>query len=92
MFWNPLKNNKLVIITIVIFVILITFLDKNSLIDSWQVWGRIQELEKQKNFYQEKIVEDSIILENLKDNFFLEKYARENFYMKSKRETIYIVK
>ncbi|MCC8089276.1 MAG: septum formation initiator family protein [Rikenellaceae bacterium] len=87
-----LKNNKLFIITLIVFVVLVTFLDKNSLINNWQVRGKIRDLEQQKKFYMEKIAEDSLMLENLKDNKFLEKYARENFYMKRKNETIYIVK
>ena len=42
--------------------------------------------------YQQKITQDSTILENLKDDAFLERYAREHYLMKRQGETIYIIK
>ena len=35
--------------------------------------------------------EDSTFLENLKQDWFLEKYARETFYMKGRGEEIYLL-
>lgn len=45
-----------------------------------------------KDYYQNKITEDSTILENLKDDRFLEQYAREHYLMKREDETIYLLK
>lgn len=90
--FRTLKNNKLILITIIVFIVLVTFLDKNNIVDSLEVRRKIRKLEDQKEYYLEKITEDSIMLENIKDNAFLEKYAREKFYMKRPGETIYIVK
>ncbi len=53
---------------------------------------KINELEAQKDYYQNKITEDSTILENLKDDRFLEQYAREHYLMKREDETIYLLK
>ena len=49
-------------------------------------------METQKDYYQNKITEDSTILENLKDDRFLEQYAREHYLMKREDETIYLLK
>ena len=67
-------------ISIIIFILLITVFDKNNLIEVWKL------------YYQQKITQDSTILENLKDDTFLERYAREHYLMKRQGETIYIIK
>ena len=71
---------------------LITVFDKNNLIEAWRLKQKINELEAQKDYYQNKITEDSTILENLKDDRFLEQYAREHYLMKREDETIYLLK
>lgn len=87
-----LNDQRLWIISIVIFVLLITVFDKNNLIEAWKLKQDINELEKQKTYYQEKITQDSTLLENLKDDEFLERYARENYLMKREGEEIYVFK
>ena len=55
--------------------------------------GRAREaLEEQRDYYLQKIAEDSTILENLKDDRYLEQYAREHYLMKRKDETIYLLR
>ncbi len=89
---NFFKGNRLLVITILFFLVLITFIDKNNLVDSWQVRQNIKALEEQKAYYLKKIAEDSTVLENLKDNDYLEQLARENYLMKRPGETIYVIK
>ena len=79
-------------ISIIIFILLITVFDKNNLIDVWKLNQQLNELESQRDYYQQKITQDSTILENLKDDAFLERYAREHYLMKRRGETIYIIK
>lgn len=79
-------------ISIVIFVLLITVFDKNNLIEAWRLKQYLNELEAQKVYYQEKITQDSTLLENLKDDDFLERYAREHYLMKRDGEVIYVFK
>ena len=74
------------------FILVITVFDKNNLIEAWRLKQKINELEAQKDYYQHKITEDSTILENLKDDRFLERYAREHYLMKREDETIYLLK
>lgn len=87
-----LKDQRLWMISIVIFVLLITVFDKNNLIEAWRLKQDLNELEAQKVYYQEKITQDSTLLENLKDDDFLERYAREHYLMKRDGEVIYVFK
>ena len=86
------KDRLLWLITIAVFILVITVFDKNNLIEAWRLKQKINELEAQKDYYQNKITEDSTILENLKDDRFLEQYAREHYLMKREDETIYLLK
>ena len=72
------KDRRLWLITIAVFILVITVFDKNNLIEAWRL--------------KQKITEDSTILENLKDDRFLEQYAREHYLMKREDETIYLLK
>ena len=85
------KDRRLWLITIAVFILVITVFDKNNLIEAWRLKQKINELEAQKDYYQNKITEDSTILENLKDDRFLEQYAREHYLMKREDETIYLL-
>ena len=86
-----LRDRRLWIITIVVFLLLITVFDRNNLLDRWKLKQQIRELEQQKKYYLEKIVEDSTLIERLKNDAFLEEYAREHYLMKRQDEQIYIV-
>lgn len=57
-------------ISIIIFILLITVFDKNNLIEVWKLNQQLNELESQRDYYQQKITQDSTILENLKDDVF----------------------
>ena len=87
-----LKDRRLWMISIIIFILLMTVFDKNNLIEVWKLNQQLNELESQRDYYQQKITQDSTILENLKDDVFLERYAREHYLMKRQGETIYIIK
>ncbi|MDD3108357.1 MAG: septum formation initiator family protein, partial [Alistipes sp.] len=87
-----LQDRRLWVITLAGFVLLVMVFDKNNLIEAWRLKQHIEELEQQKSYYQQKITEDSTILERLKNDRFLEQYAREHYLMKRKEETIYLLK
>lgn len=86
------NKHKLWIISLVVFVVLITFLDSNSILDKIQLNRDISQLKLQKSYYLERIAEDSTILEQLQDDSFLERYSREKYFMRKKGEVIYIIK
>lgn len=93
---NPItkffKDRRLWLISILIFVLLVTVFDKNNLLEAWQLKDEIKELEAQRDYYQQRITEDSLLLERLKQDDYLEQYAREHYLMKRDSEVVYIVK
>ena len=86
------KERRLWLISIVVFGLLIVVFDKNNLIEAWRLKQKINALEVQETYYRQKIAEDSTVLENLKNDRYLEQYAREHYLMKRKEETIYLVR
>ena len=86
------KDRRLWLISIVVFGLLIGVFDKNNLIEAWRLKQKINALEVQETYYRQKIAEDSTVLENLKNDRYLEQYAREHYLMKRKEETIYLVR
>ena len=86
------KDRRLWLISIVVFGLLIVVFDKNNLIEAWRLKQKINALEVQETYYRQKISEDSTVLENLKNDRYLEQYAREHYLMKRKEETIYLVR
>lgn len=87
-----LKDRRLWIVTIILFVIFIAFFDPGrNLIDRMRLKEEIKELEGQRDYYQQKIISDSTLIENLKDDDFLEQYAREKYLMKREGDVVYIV-
>ena len=51
----------------------------------------IRELNREKAIYEAEIRRDSILIENLKNDEFLERYAREKYFMQGKGEQVFIV-
>ena len=86
------KDRRLWLISIVVFGLLIVVFDKNNLIEAWRLKQKINALEVQETYYRQMIAEDSTVLENLKNDRYLEQYAREHYLMKRKEETIYLVR
>lgn len=74
-----------------LFVLFITFIAPNNLIESARIRSRISKMQKEQAFYREQARSDSTFLESLKDDEFLEKYARENFFLKRRGEEIYLL-
>jgi cell division protein FtsB len=56
-----------------------------------RIHRQISQLEIQKEFYRTSIERDSLLIERLKQREELERYAREQYKMQRKGETVYIV-
>jgi cell division protein DivIC len=79
-------------LTLLFFVVWIIFFDQNNLIDRIQSIQKIHSLEKEKVYYQKKIEEDKRKLNELRtDRENLEKFAREQYYMKKDDEDIFVL-
>ncbi len=93
--FNLLKSvvlNKYVIV-LVSFGIYITFFDQHNLINRWQSNQKIKELEEEHKYYEQEIKKNKEELQRLqRDDDYLEKYAREKYFMRNKGEEIYIIK
>lgn len=86
-----IRSHRPWVIMICGFVLLVTFFDSDNLLGRIEIKKRIRELEKQKEYYLQRIEEDSTLLENLKHDDFLEQYARERFMMKRDGEVLFLI-
>lgn len=87
-FWSKYKIGIVITAAFLLFVI---FLAPGNLLDSARLSRSIKKMQREQQVYRERAREDSTFLENLKNDEFLEKYAREKFYMKRKGEEIYLI-
>ncbi len=71
----------------VLLVLIVLF--GRDVIASLQVRAEIRNLQKRKTQLEAGITEDSLLLKNLDDPAFLEKYARENYLMRKQGEDVY---
>ena len=79
-------------IAFVVFLLWMLLLDSNNLIARFQLSSKLNSLENEKEYYQEKIKEvEKDHNELFGDNESLEKFAREKYLMKKASEDIYIV-
>ena len=68
------------------------FFDQNNLLDRKKYVNEYKQLLKDKEYYIQKIEEDRKKLEELQtNNENLEKFAREQFYMKRENEDVFVV-
>ena len=95
LFYIKLKQNKWInkyTITLLIFAIIIVFVDSSSLIDRYKAYREKRELLKEKARYEESIKKDQEFLDAIQsDPEELEKFAREEYKMKGKNEDVYII-
>ena len=96
--WKNLKKKKwfsvltnIYVLVLTVFVIWMIFFDTNSLMIHLELQREVKKLEKQKEFLKEEIAKDKEIIERLSDPEELEKFAREQYYLKKKDEEIYII-
>lgn len=84
--------NKYVVV-FVIFAIYITIFDDHNLISRIQRKDEIGKLENDLNFYKSEIQTNrDEIFKLLNDSTYLEKYAREHYYMRKSDEDVFIFK
>jgi cell division protein DivIC len=88
---HPLFRN-FYFVTGICFLIWMTFLDENDLITRFQMGMKVRSLEREKEFYLEKITEVKKDREELMTNKeLLEKYAREKYLMKKESEDVFVI-
>lgn len=88
--WFRIASNKYLLVTLA-FVFWMFFLDTNSWLIHHELNSEIDDLEKNKHYYQNEISKDKAIIEKLDDSLELEKFARREYFMKRENEEIFII-
>jgi cell division protein FtsB len=87
----PLRNKYL--ITFVIFLIWIFFIDTFDILTQIKMNKELKQLKKQEEFYKSEIEKDSTTIHNLNNiPEEQERFARERFLMKKDNEDVFIVR
>jgi len=87
----PFLRNFYVVIT-ALFIFWLAFFDSNDLLTQAKLSSTKRDLEKTRDFYEEKINEVKADREALLTNdVLLEKIAREKYFMKKENEEIFVV-
>lgn len=77
---------------VLVFLVWLMIFDNNSLIDRVKYLNTLHEMEVEKQYYLERIEEDSRRLNELKtDRDNLEKFAREQYFMKKENEDVFVI-
>lgn len=79
------------VVVTAIFLLLVLFRGDLTLVDLVKTHSSVRRLHREIERYDGQIREDSIYVEKLKDDEFLEKYAREKHLMHATDEQIFIV-
>lgn len=89
--WNFIRRHKYMV-TFVIFIIIIGFIDDNNLIRRIQHQREINNLNDQIETYRKQYEEDTRMLKEITSNpQAIEKVAREKYFMKKPNEDIFII-
>jgi cell division protein DivIC len=87
----PVLRNRY-ILTVIIFLVWLLFLDSNNLISRYKELKELKKLKSDKEYYKNRVETDRKKLHELKtDNHNLEKFAREQYRMKQPDEDLYII-
>lgn len=85
-----LKNKYVVVLAL--FIIWVVFFDKSGVLNRIKKGRELRDLEKQEQFYLHEIENNKRMLEELQgDTDALERFAREQYYMKKKNEDVFII-
>lgn len=80
------------VITLLGFLLWMLFLDSNDLVSQFKLSSKLDKLETEKAYYQEKIEEVKKDREELLSNKeLLEKFAREKYLMRKKTEDLFVI-
>lgn len=88
---SKIKYFKYIAVTI-LFVLIITIVDSRSWLARIGPYRELEKMEAQKEYYKQKIETDTKRYHELKtNNENLEKFAREQYFMKKANEEIFVI-
>lgn len=89
--WKRLCNKY--VVAVVVFAIIVCFVDENNLMVMGRLYKQVRTLHKEKAVLYADYQADSAQAASLRyDSRAIERYGRENYYMKSANEDIFIIK
>ena len=88
--WFKVGTNIYLLVSVV-FIVWMLFFDTNSFRILWSLESKINHLEQQKKELIRQIDEDLLMIQKLSDSIELEKFGREQYYLKKADEDIFIV-
>jgi cell division protein FtsB len=88
--WIRFISNKYVLILILFFTWMF-FFDTNSFFIHNELNDEVNALEDNKAFYKEEMRQDKFFIEKMKDSNEIEKFAREEYFLKKENEEIFII-
>lgn len=81
------------LVVLLIFAVYMVFIDEYSVVATSRLKREVRQLHAEERELREAIVEDSIRAAEIADNpEAVERYGRENYYMKRPDEDIFVVK
>lgn len=86
---KPFKNWFVIIL--IVFSVWMLFFDANSWFIHNELNNDIEALEDEKEYYKREIEKDNKAIKKLSTEEGLEKFAREEYYMKRDNEEIFII-
>jgi cell division protein DivIC len=88
--WFKISTNIYVLVSL-FFIFWMLFFDTNSLRIFWSLNKKIDDLEGQKKELLRQINDDKLFIQKLSDSLELEKFGRENYFLKKEDEDIFII-
>jgi len=88
--WFKRLTNIYILVS-VFFIFWMLFFDTNSLRIYWSLNQKVKELEKQKQTLIQEIEADKAFILKMKDTSALERFGREQYFLKKNNEDIYII-
>ncbi len=88
--WFRIASNKYILVLLV-FLFWMMFLDSNSWLIHHELDSEIKDLNKNREYYMEEIKQDKAVINQLSDSVELEKFARQEYFMKRENEEIFII-
>jgi len=86
---KPFKN--IYILVLIVFVVWMIFADNNSWLIHRELNSEIKDLETEREYYKKGKEKDDKEFKELSTELGLEKFAREEYYMKRENEDIFII-
>lgn len=88
--WFKIATNMYMLV-LTVFLVWMVFFDTNSLLIHRELKREIKKLEKTQEFLRKEIEKDKRIIEKLSTEEELEKFAREEYYLKKPDEEIFLI-